>query len=105
MVRVTSATPPWTPVLPGRPRHPTTPKSARKSRLQANRLIRPERAQSSELRSQFIPTGMPVAAICHGPWTLVEADAVRAKNRSLKDFRLKHSIRHGCPTLAASLLL
>jgi protease I len=23
--------------------------------------------------------GRPVAAICHGPWTLVEADAVRGK--------------------------
>src|SRR5215469_3289711 len=28
---------------------------------------------------QFISTGKPVAAICHGPWTLVEADAVRGK--------------------------
>lgn len=26
---------------------------------------------------QFIDTGKPVAAICHGPWTLIEADAVR----------------------------
>ena len=25
----------------------------------------------------FIDAGKPVAAICHGPWTLVEADAVR----------------------------
>jgi protease I len=29
--------------------------------------------------SQFTQTGKPVAAICHGPWTLVEADAVRGK--------------------------
>lgn len=28
---------------------------------------------------QFIATGKPVAAICHGPWTLIEADAVRGK--------------------------
>jgi protease I len=28
---------------------------------------------------QFISTGRTVAAICHGPWTLVEADAVRGK--------------------------
>jgi protease I len=28
---------------------------------------------------QFISTGKPVAAICHGPWTLIEADAVRGK--------------------------
>ena len=25
----------------------------------------------------FVDAGKPVAAICHGPWTLVEADAVR----------------------------
>jgi len=25
----------------------------------------------------FIDAGKPVAAICHGPWTLIEADAVR----------------------------
>jgi protease I len=28
---------------------------------------------------QFVSTGKPVAAICHAPWTLVEADAVRGK--------------------------
>jgi protease I len=28
---------------------------------------------------QFVSTGKPVAAICHGPWTLIEADAVRGK--------------------------
>ncbi len=27
----------------------------------------------------FVASGKPVAAICHGPWTLVEADAVRGK--------------------------
>ena len=27
----------------------------------------------------FVGTGRPVAAICHGPWTLVEADVVRGK--------------------------
>jgi protease I len=27
----------------------------------------------------FIDAGKPVAAICHGPWTLVEADAVRGR--------------------------
>jgi protease I len=26
---------------------------------------------------QFVATGKTVAAICHGPWTLVEADALR----------------------------
>jgi protease I len=28
---------------------------------------------------QFIESGKPVAAICHGPWTLAEADCVRGK--------------------------
>jgi len=27
----------------------------------------------------FVNTGKPVAAICHGPWTLAEADVVRGK--------------------------
>jgi len=28
----------------------------------------------------FMRSGKPVAAICHGPWLLVEADAVRGRN-------------------------
>lgn len=27
----------------------------------------------------FVQSGKPVAAICHGPWTLIEAEAVRGK--------------------------
>jgi protease I len=27
----------------------------------------------------FVSSGKPVAAICHGPWTLLEADAVRGR--------------------------
>lgn len=27
----------------------------------------------------FVSAGKPIAAICHGPWTLVEADAVRGR--------------------------
>jgi protease I len=27
----------------------------------------------------FVDAGKPVAVICHGPWTLVEADAVRGR--------------------------
>jgi protease I len=30
-----------------------------------------------EFTRQFFEQGKPVAAICHGPWTLVEADVVR----------------------------
>ncbi|WP_179646777.1 type 1 glutamine amidotransferase domain-containing protein [Spinactinospora alkalitolerans] len=33
---------------------------------------------------EFFDTGKPVAAICHAPWTLVEADAVR--DRRLTSF-------------------
>jgi len=32
-----------------------------------------------EFVSAFCTDGRPVAAICHGPWTLVEADVVRGK--------------------------
>lgn len=28
---------------------------------------------------QFFDEGKPIAAICHGPWTLIEADAVRGR--------------------------
>ncbi|MBV9932595.1 MAG: type 1 glutamine amidotransferase [Alphaproteobacteria bacterium] len=28
---------------------------------------------------EFVASGKPVAAICHGPWLLVEADAVRGR--------------------------
>lgn len=33
---------------------------------------------------EFVLSGKPVAAICHGPWTLVEADVVR--DRTLTSF-------------------
>jgi len=29
--------------------------------------------------ASFVATGKPVAAICHGPWTLIEADVGRSK--------------------------
>ena len=32
-----------------------------------------------EFVRDFVEAGKPVAAICHGPWTLVEADAVRGR--------------------------
>jgi protease I len=28
---------------------------------------------------EFAQSGKPIAAICHGPWTLVEADVVRGR--------------------------
>ncbi|MFD6394831.1 type 1 glutamine amidotransferase domain-containing protein [Nocardia sp. NPDC060259] len=30
----------------------------------------------------FAATGKPIGVICHGPWTLVEADAVRGRTRT-----------------------
>jgi protease I len=36
-------------------------------------------ADAVEFVRAFVATGKPVAAICHGPWTLVEADAVRGR--------------------------
>lgn len=35
--------------------------------------------QAVQLVRDFVDAGKPVAAICHGPWLLVEADAVRGK--------------------------
>ena len=35
--------------------------------------------QVIELVEAFFAAGKPVAAICHAPWTLVEADAVRGR--------------------------
>ncbi|HWL69151.1 MAG TPA: DJ-1/PfpI family protein, partial [Geminicoccus sp.] len=32
-----------------------------------------------ELVRQFVSSGKVVAAICHGPWLLVEADALRGR--------------------------
>ena len=29
---------------------------------------------------QFVQSGKPVAAICHAPWTLIEADVVRYRH-------------------------
>lgn len=35
--------------------------------------------QAVEFVKHFIDSGKPVAAICHGPWTLIEAGAVRGR--------------------------
>ena len=32
-----------------------------------------------EFVRSFVQSGKPVAAICHGPWTLIDADAVRGR--------------------------
>jgi protease I len=36
-------------------------------------------SQAVSFVRDFVGTGKPVAAICHGPWTLVEADVVRGR--------------------------
>ncbi|MET7526938.1 type 1 glutamine amidotransferase domain-containing protein [Streptomyces sp. NPDC005248] len=45
--------------------------------LNADRLRREESA--TEIVRSFTSTGRPVAAICHGPWALVEAGVVEGK--------------------------
>ncbi|SDY43621.1 type 1 glutamine amidotransferase domain-containing protein [Hymenobacter psychrophilus] len=42
-------------------------------------VLRTEAAVVSFI-GEFVRSGKPVAAICHGPWTLIEADVVRGKN-------------------------
>jgi len=45
--------------------------------------INPDKLRMEEkavsLVQQFVQSGKPVAAICHGPWMLVEADVVKGK--------------------------
>lgn len=36
-------------------------------------------SQAVQFVRAFVDSGKPIAAICHGPWTLVEADAVRGR--------------------------
>lgn len=35
--------------------------------------------QAVEFVRQFVDAGKPIASICHGPWTLIETDAVRGR--------------------------
>jgi protease I len=35
--------------------------------------------QAVDFVRRFAASGKPIAAICHGPWTLIEADAVRGR--------------------------
>jgi len=35
--------------------------------------------QAVDFVRAFVTAGKPIAAICHGPWTLIEADAVRGR--------------------------
>lgn len=46
-------------------------------------VANPDQLRTNDTAIQFIKaffkTGKPVAAICHGPWTLIEADAVKGR--------------------------
>lgn len=46
-------------------------------------VINPDKLRLDEQAIRFIgdcfATGMPVAAICHGPWTLIDADLVEGR--------------------------
>lgn len=35
--------------------------------------------QAVEFVKQFVNSGKPIGAICHGPWTLIEADAAKGR--------------------------
>lgn len=46
-------------------------------------VVNPDRLrmnkQAMRFVKSFVDAGKPIAAICHGPWSLVEVDAVRGK--------------------------
>lgn len=46
-------------------------------------VMNPDKLRASEdvvtFVKDFVSSGKPIAAICHGPWTLIEADAVRGR--------------------------
>ena len=46
-------------------------------------VMNPDRLRTNEDAVRFVKAftegGRPIAAICHGPWTLIEADAVRGR--------------------------
>jgi protease I len=46
-------------------------------------VMNPDKLRTNEKAVQFVKSffdaGKPVAAICHGPWTMVEADVVRGR--------------------------
>lgn len=46
---------------------------------QMNPDVLRSKPEAVQLVRDFLAAGKPVAAICHGPWLLVEADAVRGK--------------------------
>jgi len=51
--------------------------------LLAGSTVNPDKLRMDAAAVKFMPafaaSGKPVAAICHGPWTPVEADVVRGR--------------------------
>jgi protease I len=47
------------------------------------RTLNPDRLRMDEAAVSFVrdfaASGKPIGAICHGPWTLIEADVVRGR--------------------------
>ncbi len=41
--------------------------------------VDPDKLRKDDTAVAFVRSGKPVAAICHGPWTLVEADVVKGR--------------------------
>ena len=42
-------------------------------------VMNPDKLRVNEKAVRFVNSGKPVAAICHGPWTLIEAGAVKGR--------------------------
>lgn len=62
-------------------RRPMPPTSTRSSSPAARRMRTPSAWRNRRLLTSkaFVEAGKPVAAICHGPWALVEADVLHGK--------------------------
>ena len=60
------------------PTPPTTTASCCPAELRNPDFLRANEDAVKFVRA-FFEAGKPVAAICHGPWTLVEADVVRGR--------------------------
>ena len=73
----------WGDRVPGRP--PARAGDAGGLRRAAAARRRDEPGQAADatrrpsVRKSFVDAGKPIAAICHGPWTLIEAGGVRGR--------------------------
>ncbi len=74
----------------GRVRRPTTTASCSLAASRTRDFLRGDDDAVAFVRD-FVEAGKPVGAICHAPWTLVEADVVRGKTLT------------SCPTLQTDI--